>query len=451
MMNGAGDLKDAFRGVFGGDGEVFVSRAPGRVNIIGEHTDYNGLPVLPMTIAEDIRVAFRARADGLVQMRAAENAFPAAEFKNAPKIPPSPPGAWDNYCKAAIQGLNDYFKVRHPVGMDMFVSGKTPISAGLSSSSALVVACALAYLRAMGKNLETDITRIKLAALLAEAEHYVGTKGGGMDQAIIMLGGPNSACKIDFFPLRVERAPLPENYAIVVCNSLVKAEKSGEALHRYNAGPRLCQLICALVEKRARETFEDDLRLERLGELWSGHLCLTDSEVADIFAAVFPKEKMSLAEAARKLGLSPQAVRDRWLGDLKEPEGGFALKSRARHQLTERQRVEAARDALLAEDGAELGRLMNASHASCAKDYDISCPELNALVDIARSAGAAGARLTGAGFGGCTVNLVPLGKVDSFRAVVERRYYGEYLEKRKHPQHNCAIFVAQAGPAAGYL
>jgi N-acetylgalactosamine kinase len=333
----------------------------------------------------------------------------------------------------------------------MLISGTVPISAGLSSSSALVVACALAYLRVLGKDLEKDLPRLKLATLLAEAEHYVGTKGGGMDQAIILLGGAKRACKIDFFPLRVEQVRLPPDHAIVVCNSLVKAGKTGDALHRYNSGPCLCQLICTLVARQVREEFGEGIEIRRLADLWKGHLCLTDQEVEQLFAKTFPKETTTLAEAARTLRVSPGEIRTRWLGDLQEPAGGFALKRRARHQITEYQRVEAARDALVGGETAYLGRLMNASHASCADDYEVSCPELDALVGIARDSGSIGSRLTGAGYGGCTVNLVPAERLEAVSASVKQRYYSEYLADRDLPGRDDAIFVAQAGDAAGYL
>jgi len=106
---------------------------------------------------------------------------------------------------------------------------------------------------------------------------------------------------------------------------------------------------------------------------------------------------------------------------------------------------------LLSGDAAFLGQLMNASHASCAKDYEVSCPELDALVEIARVSGALGSRLTGAGFGGCTVNLAPGERVDAFCASVRRKYYVEYLESRDAPNLDDAVFVAQASEAAGYL
>jgi len=428
-----------------------VCRAPGRVNLIGEHTDYNGLPVLPMTIEQDIRVVFCARADGRVRMCNTDSAFPRAEFQNTSPLEPSVQGAWENYAKAAFEGLNRHFGITRLPGMDMLIDGTVPLSAGLSSSSALVVASALAYLQAIGKSLGKDISRLALAELMAGAEHYVGTRGGGMDQAVILLGQENAACKIDFHPLHVESVALPEDHAFVVCNSLIRASKTGEMLHRYNAGPRLCKLICALVQRAAREEFGDEVKLARLGDLLRGHLCLTDEEVAALLERALPEERISLADAASRLRATPEKLRSLWLGDLREPQEGFSLKARARHQLTEYQRVEAARDALLAGDASKLGGLMNASHESCARDYEISCPELDELVRIAREAGALGARLTGAGFGGCTVNLVARKDLRRFQEEVRRRYYRDFVKCPEGQDLSEAVFVAVPSPGAGHL
>lgn len=444
-------LRTQFKEVYPEAQEPCVCRAPGRVNLIGEHTDYNGLPVLPMTIGQDIRIAFASRADGRVRICDTDQRFPVAEFANGFQIEPSQQGAWENYAKAAISGINGHVKSARLPGMDMLVCGTVPISAGLSSSSALVVACALAYLRVLEKELERDISRLALAELMAEAEHYVGTRGGGMDQAVILLGQENAACKIDFHPLHVENVPLFDDHVFVVCNSLVTASKTGEMLHKYNAGPRLCRLICALVQREAQEEFGDEIRLARLGDLVRGHLCLTDKEVGELFERVLSAERMPLADAARRLKVTPEKIRTLWLGDLREPEGGFGLKARAHHQLTEYQRVEAARDALLAGDAARLGSLMNASHESCAKNYEISCPELEMLVGIARKAGALGSRLTGAGFGGCTVNLLARKDLQRFRETVCRAYYLDYLHLAKDYDLGNAVFVATASSGAGYL
>lgn len=447
----AGQLRQAFGERFGHAEGLGVCRAPGRINLIGEHTDYNGLPVLPMTLSQDIKIAFAPRRDGTIRMHNVDPAYPEREFRNEPSIPPSAQGSWDNYCKAAVEALNARFGVNGSVGMDMLVAGTIPVAAGLSSSSALVVACALAYLAARGKRLGKDISRLDLAGLLAEGEHYVGTQGGGMDQAIILLGSGGQACKIDFFPLRVESVPLPEGHVFVGCNSLVKAEKTGEALHRYNAGPRLCRVICALVERRARAEFGEEITLERLGDLWQGHLCLTHDEGEALIEQSLPKETMTLEEMARALDKSPREIRDRWLGDLREPEGGFRVRARARHLCSEYRRVESARDALLAGDVDNFGRLMDGSHKSCAEDYEISCPELDILVSVARAAGARGARLTGAGFGGCTVNLVPELRLEEFQQEIERSYYANLGQRNGYSEHAPRVFTAHSGAGAGYV
>lgn len=445
-MNPFTPLLDQFHHAYPGHSRVRLCHAPGRVNLIGEHIDYSGLPVLPMTVNRFIRVAYALREDDQLCMASADEAFPRAAFSIRTPVPPSSPGAWENYCKAAVEGINRGFKPIRARGMDMLIAGDIPKAAGLSSSSALVVACALAYLDAVGLRLEEDLSRIELAELLAEAEQYVGTRGGGMDQAIILLGEPGHACAIHFHPIRVECVPLFPGHSFVVLNSGVKAAKSGEALHRYNEGPLSCRLLRALVERQAREEFDDSIVLERLGDLWFGDLCLTHREVEGLVDRALPGERVPLRQASAILGIDEHEIRRRWLGDLKEPDGGFPLKARARHQLSEYRRVERARDMLLANDPRGFGELMNASHDSCAGDYAVSCEELDRLVAVARGAGAIGARLTGAGFGGCTVNLVPDDTVSEFLEQVKKAYYAAWPAERARD----AVLVVEAADKAGY-
>jgi N-acetylgalactosamine kinase len=439
-------LQERFTQHFGGKAPTIACRAPGRVNLIGEHTDYNGLPVFPMALEQAIYFVAAPRADSVIRLRNVDIGFPKVSFQNAAQISPSPTGAWENYCKAAVQGLNDHFGLPGDTGFDVLVRSDLPSAAGLSSSSALVVGCALVYLRAAGFRLGEDISRLELAELLAKAEHYVGTRGGGMDQCCILHGETGHACKINFFPIQVETVPLPPDCAIVVCDSLVRAEKTGAALHRYNAGPRLCRLACALLEKVCQEHFDEALRLERIGDLWFGPLCLRHEEVEALCEEAFPQARTTLDEAARRLGKTKAEIRDAWLGDLPEVEGGFSLRARMRHQRTEYQRVEMARDALNAGEYAVFGALMNQSQESCARDFEISCPELDRLTEVAGRAGALGARLTGAGFGGATVNLVLADGVDAFRDYVAKHYYDKAGFSGKAP-----IFVAKAGQGAEYL
>lgn len=441
-------VQGAFAAAFPGE-EPRNCRAPGRINLIGEHVDYCGLSVLPMAIGREIRAAYTPDLSGQVTLVNTNADFPKAAFPNMPRLEPSAEGAWDNYVKAAVHGLNAYFRIREAPGFKAAFGGTIPGAAGLSSSSAMVVAASLVYLDVLGKRLDVDISRIELANLLAEAEYFVGTRGGGMDQAIILLGKSAHACKIDFCPLRAEHVPLFEGHVFVACNSLVKSEKSGDMRHRYNAGPYTARLIRALVEAQLRADFDEEIALAALGDLWFGALCMRDAEVADLFEAAFPNERMTLAEAGQRLGLGEADLRERFIEDLNEPEGGFRLRARARHLLTEYGRVEAARDLLLAGDDPEaFGALMDASHRSCAEDYQVSCPELDALSEAARHAGALGARMTGAGFGGCTVNLVPEHRLDAFFAEVERTYYRDFLGRTELPAD--VMLVAQASDGAGY-
>ena len=446
------DLKSAFRARFRDDDEPRICRAPGRVNLLGEHIDYNGLPVLPMTLSQGIYVAFAPRADNLVCVASLNANYPPAEFANGAAIPPSPTGCWENYCKAAVSGLNEALALDGSTGMNLLVWGGIPTAAGLSSSSALVVATALAYLTSAGILLGADLSRLRLAAILAQAERYVGTQGGGMDQAVILLGGEGRACKIDFDPLRVEEVPVFHDHVFVVCDSLVHADKTGSARQRYNEGPTLCRLMRAMIERQAQRAFGEDIAIPSIGALWFGPLCLLDREVEDLLNETFPKTRTTLTEAARLLGLDEAEIRTQWLGDLPEPKQGFPLRSRARHQLTEFQRVEAGRDALAAGDVVAFGKLMDASHVSCARDYQISCPELDRLVELGRSCGSLGSRLTGAGFGGCTVHLVPESEAPSFIQFMKREYYEELGEPHAvggDPEGR--QFVAIPGGPADYL
>jgi N-acetylgalactosamine kinase len=441
-----GKLKQRFAEIYPGSRTPEGCRSPGRVNLIGEHTDYNGLPVLPMTLDREIRIAFSPAPESRVTLRNTDPGYPERSFINGPGLAPSPPGSWENYCKAAVQSINRHFGMDSFPGMSLLVDSDLPAGAGLSSSSSLVVACALAYLKVTGRDLDRDISRLELAELLAEGEHFVGTRGGGMDQTVILNGEPDHACKIDFFPIRVEPTPLPPGCDIVICDSLVHVEKSGAALVRYNTGPRLCALACALVEKEAQQRFCEDIELARLGDLWFSDLCLTFREAEEVCLRAVPEDTMTLAEAGRRLSLTPEAVRKNWLGDLPEPDGGFDLRARLRHQFSEYQRVEAARDALNDGDTATFGRLMNESHESCARDFRISSPELDALVAAAREAGAIGARLTGAGFGGATVNLVPSDQTGAFIEEVTRSYYRDF----KKTGGEAPIMIAQSGKGAGW-
>lgn len=429
-----------------------MCRAPGRINLLGEHIDYVDLSVLPMSLTQSVYGVFARRNDNQICVDNVDTTYPRRQFTNGVTIPSSEPGCWENYAKAAIAGLNEALSLDSDIGMDLLVYGDIPAAAGLSSSSALVVATALAYLAVANRSLDGDVSRLRLAGILAHAERYVGTQGGGMDQAAILLGERGCACKVDFGPLRTEAVPVFPEHVFLVCHSLVVANKTGSARQRYNEGPITSRLIRAMVEQQARRAFGEDVMLPSLGALWFGPLCLLDREVEELFGETFPHERTTLETAAQFLNIPVATIRERWIGDLPEPDGGFPLRARARHYLTEYQRVEAGRDALVAGNAVLFGKLMDASHESCASDYRVSCQELDRLAALGRVAGGLGSRLTGAGFGGCTIHLVPVTAVDDFLAHVDREYY-----KKDQPKTRCLScddarpFVATPDAAAGYL
>ncbi|MBN2287750.1 MAG: hypothetical protein JXQ83_00360, partial [Candidatus Glassbacteria bacterium] len=229
-------LIETFADRFPGIEQVSVLRAPGRVNLIGEHTDYNGLPVMPMAIDYDMMVAVSPRDD--LKVRVVNPEFPDRNFELASKIPRYETGDWGNYVKAGLQGIVDEFGTLDGLrGFDACFSGSVPVGAGLSSSSTLVVAAAIALLEVSGIELEP----IALAERMARAEWYVGTQGGGMDHAASILGEKGKALKIDFFPLRVMPVSLPEGYTVVVANSLLVAAKTQNTRMQYNLRPAVCR------------------------------------------------------------------------------------------------------------------------------------------------------------------------------------------------------------------
>jgi N-acetylgalactosamine kinase len=337
-----------------------------------------------------------------------------------------------------------------PRGFNAVVGGAIPIASGLASSSALVVAFAVALLSV--NNLELD--RHALADALARGEQYVGTRGGGMDQAVCLLAQEKHAIKIDFFPLRIEHIPLPREYSFVVCDSMVSAPKSAGARFAYNLRAAESRIAAAVLSRSLA------VPIKRLGDLYSPDLALSEAKIDSLMKETFRKHAYSPAEIAHLLDMSMNDFRHSCLGAFSDMEaqllGNLKLRSRCRHTLTEGRRVRQASLALRngAMDG--FGRLMYESHRSCANDYEVSIPELDALVAIARDAGALGSRLTGAGFGGCTISLVRDTEVDGFIEAVEERYYRDFLRNGMPdisgiPEQWDRVFVCKSAKGAGEL
>jgi len=390
------DARDAFRSVFGAEPAARVD-APGRVNLMGDHIDYAGFSVLPMALGRCVTLVIRPRPDRTVRVAAANETFQPRTFAVDPEVPPFADGDWGNYVKAAVRELAR--DGDNAGGFDALVHSTLPIAAGLSSSSALVVASALAFLHANGVAMEP----LALAERMADAERFVGTRGGGMDQAICLGARAGAACRIDFGPLRVEPVTVPAGWTFLVADSGVRAEKSGAARDAYNARPR------ELAD--ARRALAGALGIPP-GPSWRQLLAGRSESVL-----------LSLAEEV----LDPLHFR------------------RFRHLLTEARRVRDAESAMRNEDFETFGRTLDASHESLARDYDISIDALDRLVAHAREAGAAGARLTGAGFGGCAVALcTEENAVPVERALRDRFYAPRGLADIAE----AGLFVARPGPGA---
>jgi len=403
--------------------KVSVLKAPGRVNIIGEHQDYNSLPVMPMAMDYDMLAVLAPRDDRKVV--ATNPDFPDREFEITKKIPPSETGDWGNYIKAGVQGIVDELAGADRLcGFDVSFLGTVPVGAGLSSSSTLVVASAMAVLEASG----VELAPLALAERMASAEWYVGTQGGGMDHAACILSEKGKALKIDFFPLRARPVALPEGYTIVVANTLVISTKTRESKLRFNWLPAACRAATAMLVKKY------GLDRKEIGYLGDIYRKLGRVETLRALENTFTRPTYTKAEIAAYLGSSVTEL-DRTLfttsaGELiPEPEGGFRVGARARHVISETVRVEESVKVIEAGDGEAFGRRMNGSWISCRDDFDIGHPALEDIVNIARRAGSSGSRLTGAGWGGCTVHLVRDDKVERVVEAIMTEYYQDAIKK----------------------
>ena len=323
--------------------DLQVVRAPGRVNLIGEHIDYHGLPVLPMALQRTITITFRPRRDRII--RAVSNGYGTREFEWTEDLQPVARGDWENYLRAAAR------LVAPGMGVDAELTSDLPAAAGLSSSSALIVAFTLCLLRANRIELSFE----ELMRLLPDGEQFVGTRGGGMDHAASLASKPGCASLIEFQPLAVHHVPIPHDWAFLVAHSMQTAEKSGPAREAYNA--------------------------------------------------------------KRRAGVN-------------------------QHTTSEAARVQAAVEAMRRDDPETFGRLLLESHASLRDYLKVSTAALDRLVEAAMQSGALGARLTGAGFGGCAVVLCRRHDLEAVQqGLVTRFYNGE----------SRWLFHAEPGPGALWM
>ncbi|KAF8150116.1 galactokinase gal [Crassisporium funariophilum] len=470
---------------------AYIARAPGRVNLIGEHIDYALFGVLPAAVERDILIACGPRAatsashhsdvihaPGSVVAENLHSKYTRQVFAPASKIAEEVSDddarvaawhldintnelRWESYVKAGYYGvLNHHFSdgEEDPVPVDLLVTGSVPAGSGLSSSAAMVVASTLAFLAVNGKLEEQhkvgtskSLNKGELVQLAMQNEKRVGVNSGGMDQAASVMSDPSSALYISFYPsLTASAVPLPIRAVFVCANSLVVADKALSAKRGYNL--RVVETLVAarilaislgvqigekdritfreVIGKFAGEKDGDDMGAETLEKT----LAAMDDKLGVLKPnrTIDGKLGVTMDEMIEMSGLRKDIFDEVYLSWVDIEATHFQLFKRAKHVFSEARRVLQFRRTCLesaklsdANDTAffeKLGQLMNDSQSSCSQLFECSCPELDELTNLAREAGAFGSRLTGAGWGGCTVSLVAEGKVNEFIQKVKATY-----------------------------
>jgi len=381
-------IRSEFQARFATSSEPLIVSAPGRVNLLGEHTDYNEGFVFPMAIDAGITMAGALTGGTKVNLHSLD--YDARDSFELTEIKASSEKKWTNY----IRGVCQEFQLagHNPQGMDILIQGNVPQGAGLSSSAALEVAAAVLIRTLHGFQVD-DVEIVKLAQ--RAENNFVGVASGIMDQFASMMGQKDHALFLDCRSLEYELVPTPfeeQGYAVVVINSAVRRG-----------------LVDSAYNKRREECAE---AVERLKAHLPGITSLRDVRMEDL----------------PLINSLPMVVGQR-----------------ARHVVTENHRVLEGIRALKAGDLKSFGRELTASHRSLQKDFEVSCPELDLLVDLSLMVpGVLGSRMTGAGFGGCTISLVPQRQIETFQAMVGQ----EYLARTKlQPE----FFVFGASPGARIL
>jgi galactokinase len=345
-------------------GRCRVFRAPGRVNLIGEHTDYNDGFVMPAALGFYTYAAVGTCSDRRLSVYSLD--FDETAELKIDALVPGPTGHWSDYVRGVAAVLRAHgVDIR---GANLVIKGEVPMGAGLSSSAAIEVSTAFALLAAA----EAHLDRREIASVCQRAEHeYAGTQCGIMDQFISCFGQANHALLLDCRTLAYETLPIPDAARIVICNSMVKHELAGGEYNRRRAD---CEAGVQLLQSNLPNVRAlRDVDLRQLNQ----------------YSAEMPER----------------------------------IYRRCRHVVSEIARTLEAAAALKSGDLGLFGRLMYASHDSLRDDYEVSCHELDLLVELAsKCSGVFGARMTGGGFGGCTVNLVAAEAVESFSSGIAQQY-----------------------------
>jgi N-acetylgalactosamine kinase len=406
---------------------------PGRVNLIGEHVDYNNGPVLPCAIDREVVLCCRKNNTGVVRVKNVDPAYPEVTFSILKQIVPDKMGHWGNYIKAGVKGITgDSSQTSSKTkevqfGFDAVISSTVPQAAGLSSSSTLVVAAALAILTVN----EIFIDRLTLAEICADAEHFVGTSGGGMDHAAILLGKKDAFVKLQFNPLRAESISAPPEIELVLFHSLIEAEKSRNVREAYNKRVLECNMALDIFNLflKSQNIFSEH-KLEYIGDITSEFMGLSQSaidklvpEFLNTLSEIYSRQDL---EVLFRISLNKLADRYKHIlrdSSLKDVKNGFKLKQRFKHVYSECQRVHRSIQCLKNKDILALGKIIDTSHESLSRDYEVSTPEIDSIVTLLKKHGTYGARLVGAGFGGMILALTDSSHSEELITNIQKSFY----------------------------
>ncbi|KAI8624625.1 galactokinase [Xylariaceae sp. FL1651] len=488
-------LLEKFQQKYGGRAQ-FVARSPGRVNIIGEHIDYSLYSCLPMGITPDVIIAVSTdvepAVDGTYKIKIAnvdEERFPAREFDisyseveiDATKH------EWTNYFKSGLRGALELLRKRHgadfkPKSMQMLMDGTVPAGGGLSSSAAFVSTSALAVMIANG---EKDVDKKDLTEVAIVSERAVGVNSGGLDQSASVFSQRGSALLVSFTPSLSARPVFfpktnPE-LCFMVAQSFVTSNKQVTGPIHYNLRVVECSMAAAYLNAKLcppgtelpkdsgplgvsirgfhDNYFKDTQKSmpEQLREL----IELTEKTLTQ-------ENGYTVEEVASGIGISVDELKARFMSSFPVRGEYFKLRQRALHVFTEALRVLQFLSLLEDPDRAssssssdntiefnkQLGKLMNETQDSCRDVYECSCPEIDEICQIAREAGSYGSRLTGAGWGGCSVHLIPADKIDHIKAALVKKYYSKRQISEKdmegaivvsRPMNGSAVFKVDGG------
>ncbi|KAK3306458.1 ribosomal protein S5 domain 2-type protein [Chaetomium strumarium] len=480
------NLLSQFESIYGHSPE-FVSRSPGRVNIIGEHIDYSLYSVLPMAITADALLAvsidpspatsntFRVQIANVQSDK-----FPSHEFD----IPydsvdiDATVHEWTNYFKSGLRGALELLRKKHgadfkPKSMKVLMDGTVPAGGGLSSSAAFVSASALAVMVANG---EQTVDKTELTELAIVSERAVGVNSGGMDQSASVLSERGSALFVSFTPSLGSRPVYfpktnPE-LTFVVAQSFVTSDKFVTGPIHYNLRVVECSMAAAYLNAvlnppgtvlpsdasplgTSLHGFHETyfaLQEHASGATTSKSVPDQLAELVNLVKQTLTKEEgYNREEVAAVLGIPVDELNAKFTSRFPVRAERFKLRQRALHCFNEALRVlEFMRHLETTPSGDDttsyneyLGSLLDKSQASCRDIYECSCPEIDALCAIAREAGSYGSRVTGAGWGGCSVHLVPANKVAAVREAWEREYYSKL--QLTEEQKEAAVVVSRPG------